>query len=280
MILLAAAAGPALAGSDLGPIARELAAAASSAGIQRVAVTGFEPASGRDDGTGMGLTERLTVALARTRRVQTVERRLLPRLMEEHALGRSGAMSTASRLGRVLPVEGLIIGTWLPTAHGVRVLARLVQVETGLIVAAAEVELERDAPSSWTVGNPFSVPVPALDASFPGTDLAEFASLRDAPASGEVSCDDAAERVDRMEESVLELKARYWALRLKQGLAGSSIKSNPGSTITDPLLKKRFYARIKAWHASEAIPPLTPGEVRRFVQADGAAFSLHRDCAL
>lgn len=281
LILLSMTAAPALAGAELGGMARELASAARAAGMQRVAVTGFDPANGRDDGTGAAISERLTVALARTRRVQAVERRLLPRLMEEHALGRSGATSSAHRLGRVLPVDGLITGTWIPAPGGVRLLARLVQVESGLIVGASEMELELDSPPSLISLDPFSVPVPVLSAPFPGEEAEpSLAALRDAPASPAGSCEDAADRVDALEESVLELKARYWAARLRAGVDGRSIRSNPGSTITDPLLKRRFYERLKAWHASAEVPPLTPVEVRRFVQADGAAFALHRDCSL
>lgn len=280
LMLLTLTAAPALAGTELGSVARELAAAAHSAGLKRVAVAGFDAATGRDDGTGAALSERLTVALARTRRVQAVERRLLPRLMEELALDRSGAVASRHRLGKVLPVDGLVTGTWIPAPGGVRLLARLVQVESGLIVGASETELELDTPPSLSVLDPFDVPVPDLTAGFPDEVPAPLLVLRDAPASPEPACDDAPARVDALEESVLELKARYWAARLKAGVDGRSLRSNPGSTITDPLLKRRFYERLKVWHASEEVPPLSASEVRRFVQADGAAFALHRDCGL
>ena len=175
-----------------------------------------------------------------------------------------------------------------------KVNARLIHAETGLIVSACETDVDRElfdipgfaeTPDARPADYAY-VPAPVLDVEPPSDFLVEVPSifpdeirqLRDAP-TGE-SCTDAAERVDRLESQILDLKARYWALRLRQGLSSANLKVNPGSTITDPGLKQRFYGRIKYWHEQGAIPELTPTEVRRFVAIDQRAFSLYRECGI
>ena len=277
-------------------LAKELSRDARQAGIHRVAVLPFEPVAGGASREGWRISEDLTTQLVRIGRVQAVERSLLRKLVDEHSLARTGliAAATVKELGAVLAADGIVSGSFVTLGRHVKVNARLIAVETGVIVAACEAEVDRelfDLPgvsedSARGMLSYIYVPAPMLDVEPP----AEFpvglprlfpedgAELRDAPSDG--SCADAAERVDRMEEMILDLKARYWALRLRKGLAAASLKENPGSTITDPELKKRFYGSMKSWYERGAIPELTPEEVRRFVAIDQRAFTLHRSCGI
>ena len=107
---------------------------------------------------------------------------------------------------------------------------------------------------------------------------ADMEDLRDSLA--ETRCKDAPERVDRLESQILDLKARYWALRIKKGINMEDVRHNLGSTITDPSLKKEFYDQMRKWFAQRDIPELDPGEVTRFVDADQEAFALRRECGL
>jgi len=277
-------------------LAKGLSRAAQDSGITRVAVITFEPADSSNPKDGRAIAEKLTTQLVRTGRVQTVERSLIGKLLEEHRLAMTGIIDpgTLKKLGAVLSVDGIVSGSFVTSGSRVIINARLINVETGLIVAACEEEALREwsddpsgrAQQSVSASGYIFVAAPELTVEPPTSFMVdvprlfpdEAASLRDSVA--EDDCAQAAERVDRMEAMILELKSRYWALRLQQGLSMRSLKSNPGSTISDPELKKRFYDRMQFWYAQGSIPELTPTEAKRFLDIDQRAFALYRECGM
>lgn len=285
-ILILGLAGPSRAGGFKG-LARELGSAGRRAGMQRVAVAAMTPADGSRQADGWGIAEKLTTYIVRSGKVQAVERSLLQHIMEEHRLGRTGAVDPASlrRLGKLAAVDGVITGSFVMMGRHAVVNARLVDVETGVIVAAAEAEVEREwfdlpgmgASSIFVRAPVLDVPIPVI---VPVEDEAPFPGLVDARDAVAEPCLDAAARVDRLEEQVLDLKARYWAAKLKSGIDAGSLKANPGSTITDPALKRRFYDLMKRWYAQDSVPELSAEEVRRFVTADQKAYTLYSECGL
>ena len=125
--------------------------------------------------------------------------------------------------------------------------------------------------------NVFDVPVPGFFVAAPPMPSGP-SELRDAPS--DTFCADASNRVDRLESEILDLKARYWAARLKRGLSLAGLKINPGSTITNPSLKHNFYERMKYWYELDRVPELTPSELKRFVSIDGKAYTLYRECGV
>lgn len=276
-LLLAAAAEPALASDAMRGLGRELADAARAAGLKRVAVARLDSARGADTGEGALLTERLTTALVRSGKVQAVERSMLPKLMEERSLARTGALEAdGSESARLSRVDGIVMGTYRSSGKIVRLVLRVVDSRSGVIVGAVEGELEREGESVISDMDPFDVPVPVLGGRF---DF-EVDAQRDAVADTAARCGGAESRINALEESILEIKARYWARRLKDGLPASELKVNPGSTIPDPLLKARFYDSLRRWFNQDEVPPLNAAEVTRFVKADGEAYSLHQECGL
>jgi TolB-like protein len=273
-------------------LAQELSEGARKADMTRVAVLPFEPVDGSKSREGWSIAENLTTQLVRAGRIQTIERSLLKKLIDEHSLARTGLIEAASvkKLGAVLAVDGIISGSFVTMGRRVKVNARVVRVETGLIVSACEAEYDRelfDMPGLFAQTGAGSssfpdVPAPVLEGwpppGFSDLFADEGLQLRDAPAAE--FCADAAERVDRMERDILELKARYWAMQLHKGVDSASLKANPGSTITNPDLKRQFYDRMKYWYAQETIPELTPPEVKRFINMDRRAFALHQECGI
>lgn len=236
--------------------AGELSAAARSAGLTRLAMAGFEPAAGAEAGLGVELDETMLVALLKTGRVKIVERSMVPRLMRERSFERSGAVEAGEGgEGRLAPAEALVLGRYWKTSRGVRFSARLVELRTGLVVAAAEGELLRERSAEAA-----PAPLPAAYAPRP------------APAFA-AGCVGAAARIDELEESVLELKARYWAGRLRKKDSSFS----PGGQIADPGLRARFEGRLHYWMGRRGAA-LNQEEVRRFVDADREAFELRQDC--
>lgn len=258
-------------------MARELAAEARRAGVARVAVMPFEPADGGSPRDGWNISEKIVTQLVRTGKVQALERSMLRALLSEQRLGQTGALdpATLKRIGRVLSADGIVTGSFVTIGREVVVNARLINTETGVIVAASERKAGRDwfdLPNLYIPPPQFTVEVPVIEEAEDGY------AMRD--ALSDEDCDGAAGRVDRLENDILDIKARYWALRLKKGLDLSTLKVNPGSTISDAELKRQFYDRMNAWYAQGRIPPLSAEETKQFVAVDSRAYSLHRRCNL
>lgn len=265
-------------------MARELAAEARRAGVTRVAVMPFEPADGGSPRDGWNISEKLVTQLVRTGKVQALERSMLRALLSEQRLGQTGALdpATLKRIGRVLSADGIVTGSFVTIGREVVVNARLINAETGVIVAASERKAGRDwfdLPNLYIPPPQFTVEAPVIEEAGEGFAVREDGyAMRDALT--DEGCDDAAGRVDRLENDILDIKARYWALRLKKGLDFASLKVNPGSTISDEELKQQFYDRMNAWYAQGRIPPLSAAETKRFVALDSQAYSLHKRCNL
>lgn len=276
-------------------MAKELGKAAQHAKIRLVAILPLEPADSSNPREGWSIAEKLTTQFARQKRVQTIERNLLKKLMGEAFLGETGAVELPKlrRVGKVLSVDAIVTGSFVTSGNEALVDVRLIDAQTGAIISAVDGRVRRDwhdplglnnalAPmplDPWAFGGPDGEP-PLLPPSPPESVAALVASsgLRDSLGRG--GCEGAAETVDTLESRILDLKARYWATQLKEGLNLASLRHNPGSTITDPLLKRKFYERMKSWYALSSIPKMSAAEVKLFTDVDQKAFQLHHDCGL
>ncbi len=89
--------------NDFKAMAKELSSAARDAHIERVAVMPFTAADESSDREGWNIAERLVTQLVRVGKVKTVERALLRKIFDEHSLGQTGALETATlkKLGKV-----------------------------------------------------------------------------------------------------------------------------------------------------------------------------------
>jgi len=261
-LLLAALAGlPAIAAAapDLDGLARQLAAGAHAAGLHRVAVSRLEPPRGHDDSRADGLTDDLTVALVRAGGVQAVERAMIGKIAEEIKLDRTGAVAGASeREARLSSIDALVVGRYESTAGRLRVFARLVDAQTGVIIAAASAELVdeetalRDAVSSLPPSN--------------------------SPESQ--SCAAAAQSVTNLQETLLDLKARYWAFRLRLGVEESNAADDARATIPDSHQRERYMDALASWKAADIVPPLRVEEIGALEAAQLHAKNVVRDCRL
>lgn len=90
---------------------------------------------------GKIVAEWLITGLVETGRFDVIERRLLEKIMEEHALGASGAVDPESvaQLGKILGVKTIVSGTLLSFEGTVEINARLISVDTASIIAAEKV---------------------------------------------------------------------------------------------------------------------------------------------
>jgi len=259
--LLALLAAPAES-APLRETARRLGAGAQDKSVESVAVLALEARGSASARDGERLAEKLVEELVRLGRVRVVERSRLPDLMAERHLAESGGLKGSQT--RLQAADAVVTGALTLRGKTMKVSTRLVHAETGEILAAAEetVAWENDAKSP--------------------TEVAEIGveseELRDAP--NDEDCSNAEARVDRIEGSILDLKARDWAGRLRQGVSPYGPTHNPGSSISDPELKKRFDETLRDWYYRSETPTLTPREMERFQREDARALEIIRRCGL
>ncbi len=88
-----------------------------------------------------GIADTLTTDLGRLRRLQVVERERLDALLSEMKLQQSGLAdpATAAKIGKILGVQALLMGSYTAIGGMIRIDARIVEVETGLVLKAEEV---------------------------------------------------------------------------------------------------------------------------------------------
>lgn len=273
-------------------MAKGFSRAAAAAGVTRVAVLPFSAVDGSDGIEGRLQAERLTTQMSRFAAIQVVERSLLQPLMKEQFLGRTGALDAQglARIGRLAQAQAVLTGTFAALGDTVEVNVRLVNVETGIVLAADQESFDRaDAPISLIFPAPAFLSAEQAVADVVAFQRGETATPQagvaesDPPyrdALSETDCRRASERVDAMEESILTLKARYWAGQATMaGFSPSSLSRQPGAVISDPELRQKFFALLQQYAARPAAA-LTMSEVQRFTAIDGKAFQLHRTCSL
>ena len=129
-------------------IAVRLAEAPGASGMS-VAISDFEAAGGSDCGFHDFVGETLTTRLVNSARFRAVaERRLLTKVLKEHSL-QSGTflVNPASRktVGRLLGADAIVAGVFADMGDAVSISARLIDVETGSVLAATQVSMPRDA---------------------------------------------------------------------------------------------------------------------------------------
>lgn len=242
-LLLALSNAPASAG-DYEKIAAALAGSARTHGRMRLAILPFVSIGGKGSTSGRIVSERLVGPLTNEKAIEVVERALLESVMHEQRLQVSGIVDSRSvkELGKVLNADAIVTGTVMTLKDDrVEIIAHLIDAETAKVISVASAKVEQDwseslfDESSWA-----SMSLPSL----PSFDLASPAT------AGDWDCGRAQETVDELERSLVDLKARFWAQKIREGLSGNSLKRNPGSEIRNPEIRAKFYERLRARHAA------------------------------
>ncbi len=125
VLLLAAAASPALAGT----------------GDRRVAVLYFENAGNPElEMLKLGLSEMLISDLTGAKGVEVIERGRINEILGELDLQKTDKVdqSTAVQVGKLLGVERIVIGSYFELMGQFQLMGRVVEVETGVIVGASQ----------------------------------------------------------------------------------------------------------------------------------------------
>lgn len=258
---------------DFDKLAAQLSAAAKARGRARVAILPFQVIGGKGSTSGRIVSERLLAPIMAAGQVEVVERAMLESVMREQQLQFSGVVDARSvkEIGKILNVDAVITGTVIALRNDkVEVNARLIDTESAKILFAGETRTDQDwnesmfDDSAWSgVGSSWP-PLPSFD-------LASNASAAD------WGCMGAADREDELERSVLDLKARYWAQRLREGLDGATLTRNPGSEIRNPEIRAEFHKSLQA-HAAAPGPDLTGAELAQLKDALQRLSRLNDSC--
>jgi curli biogenesis system outer membrane secretion channel CsgG len=98
-----------------------------------VAVFPFEDSNAKSESTKLGasISEMMVTALIQSNRFKVIERTQLDKIMEEQALGQTGALDdqTALEVGNILGVNAIVIGS-------VSFLKNIIELDTRLLNAA------------------------------------------------------------------------------------------------------------------------------------------------
>jgi tetratricopeptide (TPR) repeat protein len=89
-------------------------------------------------GWGASLAEMLTTALINSGSYRIIERKQLQRVLEEQALGQTGALDseTAVVVGKIMSLDAVVVGSLSSLTSALEADARILNVETGEAIAA------------------------------------------------------------------------------------------------------------------------------------------------
>ncbi len=127
-------------------VAKKLSDGAKKLKNARVAVLPFPYHDGRQSKGSTIISERLTTDLVEINKLEVIERSLIENVFKELKLESSGAVDgeSAKKIGKILGVEAIVNGTLIDLDdQEVEVNARLILVESGEIVAAGSVNVEK-----------------------------------------------------------------------------------------------------------------------------------------
>ena len=121
-------------------IANTLAGSLRDSRITKVAVLELESVSGEVSELGVIISEIITGYLFENQKgLRVIERRLLGRVLEEHGFNQSGLVDEKSiqKLGKILGVEGIIIGTIAKINDKYMINLRLLDVRTAEVISVS-----------------------------------------------------------------------------------------------------------------------------------------------
>lgn len=93
-----------------------------------------------------GIANMLSTTLASSRQIRVVERVQLDKILEEMQLGMTGLLdpSTAAQVGKIAGAQYVVIGSFINLGRAIRMDAKVVSVETAVIIPGATAWVKTD----------------------------------------------------------------------------------------------------------------------------------------
>jgi TolB-like protein len=262
-------------------IAQELSVIAQRSAAHKIAVLPFRQVGGAGSG-GETVSERLVSQLVQEGRVQVVERSQLDRVLGEQRLGATGALEDAQvqQLGHIMGVDAVVTGSIISVQGGKAELnARLIHAGDARVLGAAVAQVVRDwvAPDVWNLGPGINVPPPSI-----AMDFKPWWDGRGSPggvSNSDSRCEELGRRLYEVQKANIDIKARFWSARLRQGLDGGVLAKNPGTEIVNLQLKSEFYNVLKSFFDSGAVLPPSEEELRNVLSEERDILEGYERCA-
>ena len=250
---------PARAGAqDCDKAAEEILRYARANGVNKISVLGFTAKSGVDKTEADYISEKTGACLAGHQKPALIERALLERVLKESRLSSSaGADAGGSRpFADIFMVDAVVTGTVFAAGQKLRVITRLIDVRSGRVLLASRSETGREwaqyleSPELLTDWDPADWALPPLD-------------LRDAVLDeGKAHCAERKMLLGKLNAGLVDAKARHWAAKMKEpGFSIRGLTRNPGTEITDPEVKAKFYKLLGGYYREQAPAPPAPEEL-------------------
>ncbi|MGD9643323.1 MAG: hypothetical protein AB7V08_11355 [Elusimicrobiales bacterium] len=251
---------------EYGRLASGLVQAAIGHGMSRVAMGAFSSAGASAEEDARFASERTAAGLAAGTGIQFLDLGVL----EAAAGGREGWLA---RLPAKTRPQALVKGTVFKEGEKITVMVRLVEASTGRVLASLQA-VSRARFSELP-------PVPDMDWGSAPEVAPVRDPFRDAPADGGFNCSAAFREMDRVNAGAAELKARYWAAKMKEpGFVVGSLTRNPGSEIRDPLLKQKFYELLTRYYGEEDAPAISRDQTARLEEFMGRESGVIDRCGI
>lgn len=121
-------------------LAEKLSKVESKLPNKTIAIYGFEVIGKKDDPYAKYATEKLTHEIVSEGDLTVIERSRIDQVLKEQSLSLTGAVDsgTAAKIGKILSVDAVIIGTIHITRGRTEFIARVIQSEKGIILASAD----------------------------------------------------------------------------------------------------------------------------------------------
>lgn len=234
---------------DIAVAVERLAKSAESAGVARVSVLDFSAKGGAEVNEAEYIGELVGFHLSGRKKPALIERSQIEKVLRANRLS-----FQQGSLDDIFAVDAVVFGSVFGGGGKLKVLMKLAEVRTGRVLAAARAETERE----W----PEFPEIPAGDLSFetPTSFTALYADtapafrppkdLRDAPAGTRPDrCSERRRRLAEQNTELVDEKARYWADRMSApGFSIRDLTRNPGSEISDPHTKNKFYSLLNSYY--------------------------------
>jgi len=137
-------------------LAEKLSKVESKLPNKTIAIYGFEVIGKKDDPYAKYATEKITHEIVSGGELTVIERSRIDQILKEQSLSLTGAVDsgTAARIGKILSVDAVVIGTIHITGGNTEFIARVIQSEKGIILASAAEKIT--APSDTSESEIFS----------------------------------------------------------------------------------------------------------------------------
>lgn len=287
---------PSLAGAADGfvPLAKQLNHSAQEADVRIMAVLPFLSLEGKSGPKGRLLAQLLSSRLAAAKGVAVLDPSRVDAAMKALSFKDADLVSpeSLSKLARALDCQALATGSFSAVGTQALLRVRLYHAGSGLVLDDQDARLQAE----WLARSedllPYDSRMTAAEAlkdvaaeqgrrsSEPEKLLAlsagEQLQLRDSVAN--TACADSERMIHRLEASVLEQKAGYWASRVRQKkLSEKTALLKSETLLKDPLLRERYEQLFRDALRSARREP-DPLGVQRFITYDRLAYELSERC--